>query len=76
MTYVGTVTGGKIVLQPEVHLPEGSKVVVELLQHGTTSAAADLDAAEIRNGLPLLPSTSSPQNPDLTIVNQLRDEVS
>jgi hypothetical protein len=41
MSYVGTVSNGVIILPPEAHLDEGTKVKVEILENSASNERAD-----------------------------------
>ena len=75
MVYKGTVRGNVVELPPDVHLPDGLEVTVQLATvpaHPPSPIAAQ---PEIRNGVPLFPHHAARVAPGLELVNALRDEL-
>jgi hypothetical protein len=75
MTYQGKVRGGVIVLEPGVHLPENSDVIVEPVPEGRTTAGSPHYTGTMRNGVPIFQAATSGPAPGLDLVNSLRDEL-
>ena len=75
MVYRGKVREGVIVLQPGVHLPEDSTVMVEPVCDARPASNSVGYTGSMRNGVPIFPGSTSGPAPGLELVNALRDEV-
>lgn len=74
MIYRGKVRGGVVVLPPEIHLPDGAAVTVELEESELPVPDASRFAGSLRNGVPVFPKRDSVIAPNLEWVNRIRDE--
>jgi len=73
MIYQGTVSQGVIKLQPGVRLPEGSIVSVEMITEDAAKEPRDQAAVMPKNGVPVFPLNDCGIQPELELVNRLRD---
>jgi len=72
MVYRGHVHGGVVVLPPEVLLPDGTRVTVEVEQ--SVPELGTFSDLPLRNGVPVFQWSHPEGEMDLDRVNQLRDE--
>jgi len=74
MIYRGKVHGGVVVLPPEIRLPEGLDVTVELAPREPRETQSTVPRRMMRNGVPVFPRACEGLRPGLELVNLLRDE--
>lgn len=74
MIYRGKVHGGVVVLPPEIRLPEGLDVTVELAPKEPCETQSTVPRRMMRNGVPVFPRACEGLRPGLELVNLLRDE--
>jgi hypothetical protein len=71
MVYRGKVCGDVIVLANGIRLPDGSEVLVELVNQKSPS---DLPKFPTRNGVEVFPRSEIDFRPDMELVHALRDD--
>jgi hypothetical protein len=62
MTYIGTVSKGKVVLPPDAKLPEGAKVRVEIMEQYTQANPLTNLFREVSQDMPDLPKDLAAQH--------------
>lgn len=72
MKYHGQVCGNVIVLMDGIKLPDGSEVLVELVNQNLTVAPEEIFPT--KNGVAIFPRSEIDFRPDMALVNALRDD--
>jgi hypothetical protein len=73
MIFRSKVLGGVIAVPPDVRLPDGTGVIVEL-DCAATQPRPLAGPPSMRNGVPVFPRSGEASVPDVHVVNELRDE--
>ena len=74
MIFQGEIRQGVVVLPPDVRLPEGTRVTIELMVTPNVPPPAPSSSLIVRNGVPIFRPVDGESSSTIDLVNRLRDE--